>query len=251
VVSKTKSPAVFIGVDMAWGEKNPDGLCCLIYDGNFLDVYDITLARGDSELLGKISEWIELAGSGVIAVDAPLIIKNRRGMRPVDRLTHELYRKQHAGCHPAYLDKIQRPVRFSEKLAALGIPTTPAIQQAGFSAIEVYPHISMLHAFGLGRILKYKKGSVAQRGAEFKKYQKLLKRSLVNFFEKVRIGECLEIFLSFEPWSKSLEDQTDGLFCALIGWHHWFWRGTRSEVLGDDEYGFIVSCRENNNSVSG
>jgi len=227
---------------MAWGEKNPDGLCCLFYDGRKIKVHDIKLTHGEDELFSNIMEWVKLADTGLVAVDAPLIIKNERGMRPVDKLTHGIYRKQHAGCHPAYLGKIQRPVRFAERLGEMGIPTTHKIPRKGFSVIEVYPHISMLHAFGLGQILKYKKGRVAQRRVEFSRYQKLLLKSLVNFFPRVCVDENLDVFLRIAPWNKALEDQTDGLFCALIGWYHWFWDGKRSEVLGDEESGFIVSC---------
>ncbi len=236
------SSGVFVGIDLAWGERNPDGVCCLLFDGRNVTVYDITLTVGDEMLFQKILEWKKLSCVGLIAIDAPLIIKNRNGMRPVDKLTHQLYRKQHAGCHPAYLEKIQRPVRIAKRLINLGIPVSFQIPTEGFGAIEVYPHISMIHAFGLQRILKYKKGNVAKRAKEFKKYQTLLHDSLFDFFPKVATDSCLEMFLKIKPWSKTLEDQTDALFCALIAWHHWYWKGMFSEVLGDEETGFIVNC---------
>ncbi len=241
--------AIFVGVDLAWGERNPDGLFCFVWDGQSLHVNDCFLSWGNDVLLENIQRLTQGFSSGVISVDAPLIIKNKKGMRPVDRLTHVLYRKQHAGCHPAYLDKITRPVVLAEKLEDCGFLLTPEVRRDRVTLIEVYPHISTLHVFGIGRILKYKKGKVCERRREFGRYQRLLLHSLENFFYGVSPDIDLQRFLSIKPWSKNLEDQTDAMLCALTGWHHWITEGKGTEVLGDIETGFIVSCKSRLNST--
>lgn len=238
----TREPAVFVGVDMAWGKRKPDGIFCFVWDGKKLRAWDCFLSHGDESLLANILSLTGGYDRGVIAIDAPLIIKNKRGMRPVDKLTHALYRKEHAGCHPAYLDKINRPVVIANRLKQVGFPVTPDVLPSGVSVIEVYPHISTLHVFGLTRILKYKKGCVSDRKREFARYQKLLRLSLKSFFFCVELSSELERFMKLSPWNKNLEDQTDAMLCALTAWHHWVTRGQGTEVLGDRRTGFIVSC---------
>ncbi len=108
---------------------------------------------------------------------------------------------------------------------------------------EVYPHPAMVRMFGLPRIIKYKKGSVAERRKEFQRLQGLMRRLMRRSFPKLRLGKEATDLLR-QKWSKPVEDRTDALFCALIGMWHWMHRGKRSEVIGDRKTGFILLPEE-------
>jgi len=107
------------------------------------------------------------------------------------------------------------------------------------TAAEVYPHSAMVRMFGLPRIVKYKKGSVAERRKEFRRLQRLLRSCLRNKFPQLKLNPETRELLR-EKWSKPVEDRTDGLFCALIGLWHWMHQGRKSEVIGDRKTGFIL-----------
>ena len=107
---------------------------------------------------------------------------------------------------------------------------------------EVYPHPAMVRMFGIPRIVKYKKGSVAERRKEFRRLQRLLRACLRKKFPQLRLNRETKRLLN-ESWSKPVEDRTDALFCALIGLWHWMHRGRKSEVIGDKKTGFILLPR--------
>jgi predicted RNase H-like nuclease len=188
-----------------------------------------------------------------MAVDAPLVCPNRTGSRPVDRLTHRLFGREHAGCHPSNARLCARPLRIARGLQAdgfmlgwdLGTEAAEAAHQAAADgadprlAMEVYPHPAMVRWFGLQRILKYKRGTVAERRREFRRYQSLLRSAIEVRFPELELGS-VGIGLLEADYSKEAEDRLDAFFCALIALHHWRHRGQKSQVLGDTRSGFLV-----------
>ncbi len=106
-------------------------------------------------------------------------------------------------------------------------------------AMEVYPHPAMVRWFGLQRILKYKRGTVAERRREFRRYQSLLRSAIEVRFPELELGS-VGIGLLEADYSKEAEDRLDAFFCALIALHHWRHRGQKSQVLGDIRTGFLV-----------
>ena len=175
----------------------------------------------------------------MVMVDAPIVCPNATGTRPVDRLTHKLFGRQHAGCHPANSTKCPRPARLTKRLAAAGCKIGWDFKTARRLVCEVYPHPAMLRLFGLDRIVKYKKGPVANRRKEFRRLQALLRTCLAEKFPKLKLNDEMTELLTTD-WSKPVEDKLDAFFCALIGYHHYLHGQGKSEVIGDRQTGFIL-----------
>ena len=176
-------------------------------------------------------------------VDAPIVCPNRTGTRPVDRLTHRMFHRQHAACHPANLMRCPRPPRVARLLQRKGFRVGWETWVGGRWVAEVYPHPAMVRMFGLPRIIKYKKGSVAERRKEFQRLQGLMGKLMKRRFPGLKLNQETKSLLR-QKWSKPVEDRTDALFCALIGMWHWMHRGKRSEVIGDRKTGFILLPEE-------
>ena len=227
------------GVDLAWGEKKHDGVCFLEWDGRKGRVAGFAYPQGDRELMAAIEEKARGWRSIFVTVDAPIVCPNRTGTRPVDRLTHRMFHREHAACHPANLTKCPRPPRIADLLRKEGfrIGWEPVVGNK--TVAEVYPHPAMVRMFGIPRIVKYKKGSVGERRKEFRRLQLLIKKCLKEKFPRLAIGAQTKSLLA-QRWSKPVEDRTDALFCALIGLWHWMHRGKKSEVIGDVRTGFIL-----------
>ena len=230
---------LIIGIDLAWGDKKPDGVCVIEARGRSATILDFALPRGDDELLGYLVPLLSRASTTFVTVDAPIICPNTTGTRPVDRLTHSLFHREHAACHPANLTKCPRPPRILRKLRALGFRAGWQVPENAKVVAEVYPHPAMVRMFGLSRIVKYKKGRVADRKREFRKLQRLIARCLRKEFPFLTRNVQADALLT-HVWSKPVEDQVDAMFCALIGLWHWHHRGKRSEVIGDLKTGFIL-----------
>jgi predicted RNase H-like nuclease len=229
----------FIGVDLGWYGK-PSGLASFALEGSELRLRAITRLESVDEIL----DWIQTeagGGSAVVAVDAPLIIRNQSGIRPAERELNADFRRFHAGCHAANLGRsfAEKVISFSRRLKALGFGhgarMTP--RQDGLFQIEVHPHAATVSLFGLDRIVKYKRGTREQRGRELRRLRSLamarlpaLSPSLSARFPSVPNAGNL----------KPTEDKIDAILCAYIAAHWWVWATKRNRLYGNPESGYIV-----------
>jgi len=227
------------GVDLAWGERNPDGVALLRISGRRARLVDCRRVQGDAALIGWVQERIPAEDPALILADGPIVCPNLTGSRPVDRETHRIFGRHHAGCHPASRSRCPRPPRIARQLGDLGFVVGHDLAQAPRLLAEVYPHPAMIRFFGLDRILKYKRGPVMHRRREFRRLQRLIRGCLPTSFPELRVDAPLEALLTAR-WSKEAEDRLDAFLCALIGLHHWRHRGRRTQVLGDLVTGFLL-----------
>lgn len=237
-MSSASQPILIIGIDLAWGDKKPDGVCVIKVRGEAAAILEFALPHGDDELLAYLAPLLAKFPTAFVSIDAPIICPNKTGTRPVDRLTHTLFHREHAACHPANLTKCPRPPRILRKLKKLGASAGWKIERGKWTVAEVYPHPAMVRLFKLPRIIKYKKGRVVDRKREFGKLQRLIARCLRDEFDFLTTNAQANALLA-RVWSKPVEDQVDAMFCALIGLWHWHHQGRRSEILGDLRTGFI------------
>jgi predicted RNase H-like nuclease len=92
-----------------------------------------------------------------VAIDAPLVVNNPRGMRPAERELNRHFQPFHAGAQPAHqgMDWFKNSPRGARIAESLGLEMDP-YSTAPRRAIEVYPHPATVALFRLGRTLKYK-----------------------------------------------------------------------------------------------
>ena len=234
-----RNASCIIGVDLAWGDRKADGMCAIESSSSQSRVIGFGYPQGDEQFLRVVTEISAGYARVFITVDAPIVCPNRTGTRPVDRLTHRLFHREHAACHPANSTKCPRPPRIRRKLERLGFHTGWDLRSADKLVAEVYPHPAMVRMFRLMRIVKYKKGTVAERSAEFARLQHLMRKLLREHFRELTLNTEARTVLA-ASWSKPVEDRLDALFCALTGLWHVRHRGRRSEIIGNLKTGFIL-----------
>ena len=236
----------FIGVDLGW-TSGASGVCCLVGKDKLKILKIDTVLKLDS-ILDRLDNWVSPAAPALIAVDAPTIINNQTGMRLADKLTHKHFGRYHAGCYPANLNLAfsDRTVGFGNSLTARNFQHAPKIKakQLGRYQIEVFPHPATINLFGLNKILKYKKGRIAQRRAELSKLRDYIVNILPNL--KPALDTASLDLIPVIPNKitgkelKAIEDKLDSLICAYIAAYWWYWGEARNMVLGDVENGYIV-----------
>jgi predicted RNase H-like nuclease len=193
----------------------------------------------------EIFAWIDQQApdAAIVAVDAPTLIPNQTGMRLPDRLAHQHFGRYHAGCYPANLGLpfADRTVAFGRSLAARGFAHSPTIvaKQPGRYQIEVFPHPAMIHLFELNRILKYKKGTIAQRQPELEKLRRFILERLPQIEPRLNLKTLPDI-PNKGTELKAIEDQLDSLICAYVAAYWWYWGTEKNLVLGDRASGYIV-----------
>ncbi|MFH1511534.1 MAG: DUF429 domain-containing protein [Candidatus Woesearchaeota archaeon] len=232
---------IFIGIDLAWSERNASGVAALSADK--AKVLVARTARSDEEILDFVQEQ---AGdkSCIIAIDAPLIVPNRKkGSRKNSRRMFQEIQRRSAPGKQDKADAVDRKNqgRRDSKLIKIGFEHNPSIKKHEKTRkfFEVYPHPSMVVLFNLGSILKYKakpKRTYESRWKKFKKYtEKLTKLSNPRivlpkeFTGKTQFrGKQLKTF----------EDRLDAIFCAYIAHYNWC-HPERCRILEDMKKGYI------------
>ncbi|TAE58519.1 MAG: DUF429 domain-containing protein [Nostocales cyanobacterium] len=238
----------FIGVDFGWTSQ-PSGLCCLELKDGKLQLIDIDRQDHIADIFLWIDEIVKPEEPAIIAVDAPTLIPNPTGSRLPDKLSHKYFGKYHAGCYPANqnLAFAERTINFGLELEKRGFMHAPKIepQKPGRYQIEVFPHPAIVNLFQLEKILKYKKGKIAERRLELIKLHNKIQEILPN------ISPCLcssaftcDVFTTEISNTgkelKAMEDKLDSLICAYVGAYWWFWGTEKNLVLGDENTGYIV-----------
>ncbi|MEO1400482.1 MAG: DUF429 domain-containing protein [Cyanobacteria bacterium J06635_1] len=234
----------FIGIDLGW-QTGPTGLCHLHGGPTGLTLANLNHQPTHPDVLAWLDQKAPPDRPAIVAVDAPIIIPNPVGMRLPDRLAHRYFGKYHAGCYPANLSRPFAPLLlgFSEALMARGFHHAPTLvpQQPGRYQVEVFPHPAMVHLFRLSRILKYKKGRLAERRAELSRLRSLILEYLPQHTPALHIKATeLPGIPKRGAALKAVEDQLDSLICAYAAAHWWYWGLARNWVLGDLAEGYII-----------
>ena len=239
----------FIGVDLAWrSEANVSGLAALHGDSNGAELTSVADGvRSRAHVVDFIRQ--HAAPTCVVAVDAPLIIRNASGQRACETLVGMRYGSRHASCHTSNLSLFPDApsIRLTDDLAGLGFVHGPCASPADRQLmIEVYPHAALVALFDLPTIFKYKKGSVAEkrmgmdqlraRIAELSSWRPALRPN-------AKLDHLLEVRLESLAGAslKQYEDTLDAVVCAYLALYFWAWRLGRNEVFGDTDDGYILN----------
>lgn len=161
------------GLDPAWSDHNPSGLCVLDGEGRLIEEAAV---ESDDAIVAFVTR--HLAGPAVLAADIPLVVHTESGARPCDRQVAAAYGSRWAAPHPAnrslFLGRYGR-IRGEDlavRLAELGFRFPGSDGERVL--LEVYPHPGLVEVFGLSRRLAYKKGTVAERAAGVQRLSDLL-----------------------------------------------------------------------------
>src|SRR5271155_1414040 len=172
--------SVFIGIDLAWSEKNPSGWAVLKGDRDRAELVQVNTLTSYSAVLAQVKENLT-ASTLVVAIDAPLIVSNEKGQRPCETEIGRRYGAKGASCHSSNLSRCHASgPRLASELNSLGFSHAPnsAHSESHRIMLEVYPHPGLLELFQLPSILKYKKGNIATRRSGQRDLQQRLSKLL-------------------------------------------------------------------------
>ena len=240
---------IYVGIDLAWTNKRPSGLCILNDSGQIL--FWETALLEDSDIVAIIQKYDD--GTLQIAIDAPLVVPNENGSRPCDRL----FRKHRVHGYAlgifvsnrAFLNKTYGMIRGEILTQTLlnhfpqcNLTANPTNKASWI--IETFPTALVYGLFPeltpIDHKVKHKK--------PYAHYQRDMRRLLLAIESILRETMNRPTILDqVENWiaeinkknHKHIEDAVDGFLCAyglyLMDKGH-------AEVVsfGDEENGFIV-----------
>jgi predicted RNase H-like nuclease len=233
--------ATFVGIDLAWGTRNPSGICVITGAGCTIECSLATPAA--------IAECLDALGPDlVVGIDAPLIVDE--GRRAESLLAHRMGRfgvfahSSAAAVRAGY----DQGIRLAAELQKIGFSLDPSVPARGSGrfALEVYPHAGHVVMFDLPRILRYKqkRGRTSHAlNAELAVYRGHLYEWMARECAELPGREAVAGLLGTGALSggarKRHEDQLDALTCALLAMIAWRQGLSSGDVVGD-ERGYIA-----------
>jgi len=156
----------FVGIDLAWGSldlaRTPKQTGIAVLDGRG-SLLQLRTAVSDRDIIESIEHYLQ--DECIVAIDAPLLVTNQTGQRPAESQLNAVYQPFDAGAHSANIRRFTAEPRGARLAKALRLDIDPeSLDRA--RAVEVFPHLATVALFHLGRIFKYKKGSVDDRRSE-------------------------------------------------------------------------------------
>ena len=204
---------IYIGIDLAWGEKNYSGFCVLCEDKNRLKTLDVKLLKTIDEIVLEIQKYSD--SKLHVGVDAPLVVPNETGNREIEKNFNKDFARYKISMLPAnkkLLTKYSPKIRSEElfkRLTDLGFQRDYNSDKVIF---EVYTHSTISMLFNKHKILPYKRKKgrntefIKEQLAIYKKYLSSVVRSHAIFKED--ISTCRGQNL------KDYEDKLDAITCA-------------------------------------
>ena len=224
----------FVGLDLAWGEKNNTGVAVVDSDGRLLHV---GAAHDDASIEAAVEPYV--SDDCLVAIDAPLIVRNPAGARPCETALNRDFHRFEAGRHPA---NTENPAFRNPRGARIATPSPSTWIPASTSprrAIEVYPHPATIALFGLEKTLKYKKGSFETRQHELLQLMTLIE-GLDKASPRLRVNHnvsWVELRKRVEAATRPVqldrdEDPVDAVMCAYVALY-WYHRPEDVTIYGD------------------
>ena len=170
---------IYIGIDLAWGDKNLSGFAVLCFSEGELKLLDIKLLHSLDAVIQEIEKYD--LHNVYIGVDAPLLIPNESGNREIEKNFNRDFSKYKIAMLPVnrkLLSKYSQNIRSEElylHLSKLGYKRDFASKKTIF---EVYPHSTIAVCFNEYKILPYKRKK--GRNSEFLCEQLEIYKSYLN-----------------------------------------------------------------------
>lgn len=159
----------FVGIDLAWAVDTRHTAIVVLEGGDrrlrFAGLSsDIRTLQGITDFVVK-----HAVKNSVVAVDAPLVVKNDTGQRICETDVGRAFGRFGASCHSTnrrrlHFEAGERLVQALHKHNFVHeFRIEDAKHRGGRWIFEVYPHPAMIRLFGLDRVLSYEKGTANTR----------------------------------------------------------------------------------------
>ena len=240
----------FIGIDLAWSDRNPSGFAVLRGDSlkGGVRLTETALVHSDKD----IRDAVKLASGDtdcLLAIDGPIIAPNAAGTsRACDKAVSRDFGRFHAGTYPANRELSVRPIRLRKALQRDGFSPDPSLPSHSpcRRQLEIFPHPAQVVLFHRKRIIKYKKGPVASKRAGLTELIESVRKYLCNETPPLLDSPALTALFDTDisalrgRMMKNFEDRVDALLCAYMAAYYWRWREERCRVYGDVKAGYII-----------
>ncbi len=209
----SKKKSFYIGIDLAWGEKNPSGFCIATPQKNKLKILELKLLYSIDDIIEEILKYSDC--KLYIGVDAPLVVPNETGNREIEKEFNKDFASYKISMLPAnkklltkYSPEI-RSVKLYQRLSELGFKRDFSTDKVIF---EVYTHSTIAMLWNDHKILPYKRKKGRDTAFIKEQLEVYKKHLLKGFYTHAILKQDLSSLRGRKL--KDYEDMLDSLTCA-------------------------------------
>jgi len=228
---------IFVGIDLAWKCVDPrpsSTAVCVIDEDLSVGLYAVT---DDDEVLSLVPKGNDC----LIGIDASLKVPNDTGMRS----TEKSVRRMGINILPtskSYLNQKfagSRGERIVDALGDKGFRLAMPEDSNGRLLYEVFPYATVRCMIGSSP--RYKHGKLAEKRQGCLGILWTIQIQHPELQIPGMLGD--QIMQADSSGLRSVSDKLDSLLGAICVYRHAIYRGQATQMIGDEENGFILLCR--------
>lgn len=233
----------YLGLDLAWAPRDSSGGAVMEPTEEGVRLVSSTHLRAHEDVLG----WVARnrgRGGAILAVNAPIIVENVGGRRPVDEELEHHFSRYRVDEYTVNTVNASHPRTIARALMRMGFDADPRAE--GDRIVETYTQAAQVLLFNLERPLRTKLGPIGGRKDAAHRYRELIYGHLPFQHPALEDSDALEDLMAPSMASLNgtrlgeLEVRLDATLCAFIA-AYLHLRGAEScAFLGDFDTGYVL-----------
>ncbi len=233
----------FLGLDLAWAPRQSSGGAVMEQTEDGIELISTTSLRAHEDVLRWISKNRGRDGT-VICLNAPLIVENTGGRRPVDKQLEEHFSPYEVKEYTVNTVNASYPRTMARSLTRMGFDSNP--QATGDRVIESCTQAAQVLLFGLTRVLRTKSGPIRGRKDAAHRYREQIYGKLP--FSKLELQDSDALIDLVEADMGAMngtrlgefEEKLDAVMSAYVAGYLYICGPDECAFLGDLATGYIL-----------
>lgn len=233
----------YLGLDLPWAPRASSAGAVMEATEQGVRLVSTAHLRAHEDVLG----WVHRnrgRGRAILAVNAPLIVENTGGRRPVDTELEHHFGRYLVDEYAVNTVNASFPRTIARSLMRMGFDVDP--QAEGDRMIETWTQPTQIMLFGMDRPLRTKTGPIGGRKDAASRYRDLIYGKLPFMIPSLEDSDALEELVAPEMSSLNgtrlgeLEEKLDAVLCAYVAAYLDLCGPEACAFLGDLRTGYVL-----------
>ena len=233
----------FLGLDLAWAPRKSSAGAVIEQTEDGVEIVSTATLRTHEDVLSWVAKNRGRYGS-VLCVNAPIIVENTGGRRPVDVELEHHFSQHRVKEYTVNTVNASHPRTIARSLLRMGFDPNP--QAEGDRVIETCTEAAQVLLFGLDKVIRTKSGPIGGRKDGVHRYREQIYGKLPFLELGLEDSDAMEEFMNLDLGGMNgtrlgeLEEKLDAVLCAYIAAHLQLMGPDRCAFLGDLQSGYIL-----------
>ncbi len=236
----------YLGLDLAWAPRTASAGAVIEPTEDGIQLVSTSHLRAHEDVLSWVARNRGPFGT-VLVVNAPLIVENTNGRRPVDEQLEHHFSRYQVSEYMVNTVNASHPRTISRSLVRMGFDINP--QSESDRVVETCAQAAQILLFGLERVLRIKSGPIGGRKDAANRYRELVYGKLPFLDPSLEDSDALEDLVNADLGAMNgsrlgeLESKLDATLCAYVGAYLEIKGPEACAFLGDLYHGYVLLPR--------